>query len=444
MSDSRRPLAAILQAHREEALGPFLRRLARASAAAGAVSLAACSGATHANDAGPADAGPRTYDTPTCSASGTWLAVHELATTRIPDYLDAVENEFFFAVVDSIGTACGGASDPLACTTGLSATESQFGRALRTTDGDVVERLAADVDVLDLLGSIDTPNEALLRVWLQGYTIACGDTSRWGVREEPGGYEVLATRMVADCDPVIVNGYRLRVASDGAVTIVEQWEIERMPGVCAGRRPEGLLPGEAARAHPVGGFFADVARLEASAVYAFATMAEELRHHGADDALVAAALAAARDEERHADVMGALATRWGATVPAAEVEGRPVRDLFAVALVGHHQALAAQDPEVRSAMRAIAEDETRHAALSWRLARWIEPRLSDDERGRIAEARARAIAELRAETSVEPAGDLVRVAGVPSARVAVAMLDQLADALWPGFVITAPDDRGDS
>ena len=38
--------------------------------------------------------------------------------------------------------------------------------------------------------------------------------------------------MVADCDPIIINGYRLHVAVDGAVTLIEAWEIQRTPGIC--------------------------------------------------------------------------------------------------------------------------------------------------------------------------------------------------------------------
>jgi hypothetical protein len=44
------------------------------------------------------------------------------------------------------------------------------------------------------------------------------------------------------------------------------------------------------------------------------------------------------------------------------------------ASLAHHQALCARDPQVRAVMTAIAEDETRHAALSWQVAHWLELR----------------------------------------------------------------------
>jgi len=58
-----------------------------------------------------------------------------------------------------------------------------------------------------------------------------------------------------------------------------------------------------------------------------------------------------------------------------------VRETFG-ALEATFQAKNANDPQIRRVMRRIAEDETRHAALAWRVAAWIEPRLSDRQRRR--------------------------------------------------------------
>ncbi|MFO0630768.1 MAG: hypothetical protein U0325_34790 [Polyangiales bacterium] len=162
---------------------------------------------------------------------------------------------------------------------------------------------------------------------------------------------------------------------------------------CAvGRRPEGFVAvGHAHGASLVGRFFARVAALESGAVTAFARIADGLVAHGAPEPLVRDALAAADDEVRHTAQMGALARRFGAEpdeapVPEAEpasleamalenaVEGC-VRETFG-ALVATWQARASNDPAVARELAAVADDETRHAELSWRLADWYTPRAS--------------------------------------------------------------------
>lgn len=50
-----------------------------------------------------------------------------------------------------------------------------------------------------------------------------------------------------------------------------------------------------------------------------------------------------------------------------------VRETLGV-LIGMWQAPFARDPKARCAMARIARDEGRHAALSWQIVAWIEPR----------------------------------------------------------------------
>ena len=140
-----------------------------------------------------------------------------------------------------------------------------------------------------------------------------------------------------------------------------------------------------------------------------------------------------------------LAQRFGATPPRPGVTDAPPRSLFDLALdnavegctretygalVAHHQALHAGDEQVRTALARIAEDETRHAELSWDIERWAAPRLTDAERAQLREARREAIAALREEVSVPLAPELVTRAGLPTPEVARALLDTLARELW--------------
>lgn len=178
----------------------------------------------------------------------------------------------------------------------------------------------------------------------------------------------------------------------------------KVQGMCEGRRPEGFCPEE-------GEHFAVASQLEAASVFAFVRLARELRHHRAPRRLIAAARRARRDEVRHTRATAALARRYGARVPRVQGGPMAVRDLEAIALenavegcvretfgaaTAWHRALHAKDVDVRAAYLRIARDETRHAALSTELDAWLAARLSPDARRRVADARARAVTELRA------------------------------------------------
>jgi hypothetical protein len=147
-----------------------------------------------------------------------------------------------------------------------------------------------------------------------------------------------------------------------------------------------------------------------------------------------------RDEIRHARSMGALARRDGSRVQAPIVDPIPHRSLEAIAienviegcvretygaLVATWQSMRARDREVRGAMKKIARDETRHAALAWKVHRWIERRLDRATLARLDDARRTAIATLRAELVIEPDFQAIRDLGLPSSTQAIALLDAI-------------------
>jgi hypothetical protein len=220
---------------------------------------------------------------------------------------------------------------------------------------------------------------------------------------------------------------------------------------CAiGRRPEGFdgASGEPKSGSVLGAYFATVAALEAASIDAFRILKSELEAHRAPKRLVRAAERSAREEVRHTRATRAAARRHGARAeelgmprmsrPSAPrsleaialenaVEGC-VRETFG-ALTASWQAERAEDPEIRKMMQQIAEDETRHAALSWSVARWADARLTQDERARVAAAMTAAVHVLEWELRSEPAEDLVRSAGLPRASEAKSLLAQMRTAL---------------
>jgi hypothetical protein len=208
-----------------------------------------------------------------------------------------------------------------------------------------------------------------------------------------------------------------------------------------GRRPAGLArPAHRRSKGALGEYFARASHLEAASVRAFERLRSELAAHGAPRELQRGAERSARDEQRHARVTGRLARRFGGEPPPVRGARKGVRSLERIALenavegcvretagalVATWQASCAEDAGVRRSMARIAVDETLHAALAWAVADWIEPQLSPGARERVRRARRDALGRLEREMASVPPLELVRVAGVPSARQARALVDSL-------------------
>jgi hypothetical protein len=271
--------------------------------------------------------------------------------------------------------------------------------------------------------------------------------------ELEGGYRLRNYEMVELC-PIVYQGVVLDIARDGRLMEVERFAPppSNVSG-CVGRRPPGLLAAASARhASEVGGFFASIAALEAAAVTAFHVIEAELAALGAPAELIAAARDSAADEERHWTITSALAAEWGALAARPCVEPRPLRALFDFALdnvvegcvretfgaaVARYQAACAVDPRVRELLARIAQDEQRHAELSFRILAWLEPLLGAGELARLEVAARQAIAELRAEQRTEPSWSVRRNAGMPSAAAAARLIDALEAGLWSAAPLAA-------
>jgi hypothetical protein len=216
-----------------------------------------------------------------------------------------------------------------------------------------------------------------------------------------------------------------------------------------GRRPAGLLPcGALSARDPVARYLARMAYLESASVDAFERLARELEAHGAPRALRSRALRAAKEEVRHARVVGGLAERAGAAVVSPRVKRGRVRGLEAVAIenavegcvnetfgaaVALVQAETASEPATRAAMKGIARDEARHADLAWAVARWIERRLDAPARGRVRRAREHAVRTLVRATVRAPDAATAAALGLPTARQARAIALALAPTLSQSF-----------
>lgn len=400
------------------------------------------------------------YEPLACDENYQPQLLADLSLPTPADFVELLSRESYdesgaWTSVDSVGSACASASDVDACQDAIAAATSDTGfpmgqcvqictnYMLIVNRGDEVEVIDTAEGVRALIGDIDAAAEAAMIARMGAYSMSCDDAERGGVRAAGEGWEVIATRITSDCAPIIEERYQLGVSADGELTELASEVLSRDASACIGRRPRGLVPARARGRDAAGAWLAEIARLEMAAVYAFEELDQELAEHGAPASLRREMARARRDEIRHGRKMARIATRFGGCVTPPTVRRRPTRSLEAIALdnavegcvretygalFGRWQALMAEDPEVRATMTRIAEDEARHAELSWALAAWMEPRLEPAARARVLAARAEALAGLARDGEDDAAPlDAVaaRLLGMPSAEIRAALADQL-------------------
>jgi hypothetical protein len=374
-------------------------------------------------------------------------------TTGVPAHADEHWSHNDFRVVSEMGSACATATDarcagqvaqhPQELVTTFACPMGCVEDSLVTTRGDQVERWAGVARIKQLVGTIDTKDEAILVVLLDGYWVRCGQADEGSVAESAGGFLISATELTDTC-PITKARVRLEVSAQGTITKLATGHSESAG--CAGRKPAGLLSQvEANGASALGDYLARAAHLEAASVFAFERMAQELAALGAPDALIDDARKARADEVRHSQAIERLARARGGAPVAAVVAHLPARSLEEIALenavegcvretygalVGGYQALCARDLELYAAMQPIAEDETRHAGLSHRVHAWLWTKLDAAARQRVRHAQQRAIFALAAELHTPMDESLRRALGLPTPEVAQALLRQLNRSLW--------------
>lgn len=443
-------LAAMIRENRKLDLSPYLRRLAHAAVASAWMATGACGSDVHEGTL-PIEVGA--FEPPLCEGE-RWLSVQDITPTSEVDFVGARNHliGLFSGIatgpgtpewIDWSGTPCLTAADRPTCETAVEDVPLGEFRIV-TTVGDEVTVWGQPRPLTEFLGTIDTAQEALLVVRHEGYDVRCGNVAHSSVREVEGGFEVLALRRTErDGREYEIHRHHLFVGRDGSIVELGRERLEGGPLAVPGRRPPGILcdASDAARTHDaVGAYLARAAFFEDGAVHAFRILATELEAWNAPFDLVRDAWAAASDEVRHAEAMTHLAQRFGAHPPTAVVEPRPLRSLFEIALdnategcvnetfsalVGVVQASTAADPEVAAIFREIADDELRHAALSWKIASWIEPRLSEEERRTVAAARDEAVNHLRRSADESPDPTLAHLVGLPTIDVARSLVDHL-------------------
>lgn len=324
-------------------------------------------------------------------------------------------------------------------------------RYIVTSHGDEVKRYQSRDELLQFLGPIDSPQDALLLLYYDHRTIACGDAANAvdpaSIREVDDGYEVVFIGPSLGCGAV-PQRWNLHVARDGTVTEAAH-DLNPVIPPCSGRRPAGLRSQHRGACDSgIGDHFAQMAHFEHASVAAFEMLATELEQLGAPSELIEAARSAAADEERHTTLTSELARAFGATPTTSDVAPREPRSLEAIAIenategcvrecfgaaFGWYQAEQATDRVVAAAMAEIAEDETRHAGLSFAIDAWLCSRLDESGRARVAAAREIAVSTLRSELARDVACAAASAElGLPDAATALRLYSVMERTLWTG------------
>jgi hypothetical protein len=359
---------------------------------------------------------------------------HEQPTNLWPD-AGPTDGGLPVATVEAhLGTPCATASNPAQCLTTLADLRTSKGFTgvdpyqrdptylyAVYTKGDAVVAVTDLTQLAALLAPIENAKDAALLTYAIRHVPTCP------VRRTAAGFE-LRTEFLWSCGTFWSAPFVDEVTTDGAVRTI--WR--GMTGVC-GRRTDGLVDGSARSQGPLADYLAEMVRLEAGSILAFARLELELEHHGAPADLVRRAAAFVSDEASHAHMVSAQAARFGARVAAPPVlrcgdartlieiaienaiEGC-VRETFG-ALLATYQAAHARDPELAEMFRRIADDETRHAALAWDIAAWLDERLSNAERDAVRRALQRTVGDLHDELGVAgPARERTGLPDVVEAR----------------------------
>jgi hypothetical protein len=387
-----------------------------------------------------------TWELPTCTA-GAWTPLASLEPAAPPDWLRLATAgaDSPAEVSDELGAPCSGATDPDACAAAVATLEGEldFTSHLLSTAGDDARSWVGRGEVGELLGTIDNPDEALSLAWAGDQSVTCGDLEQGAQRVSPdGGFDVVTTSYRSICAPIVRVRTLWHVTEDGAIDEVSEDVIDRSMA-CIGRRPPGLAAA-APSDTSVGAWLARAAELEAAAVPAFERLVTELEAFGAPEALVQDARDAADDERRHVVQMSALAHRYGREPLPRAVAPLPLRGLRAFALdnavegcvreawgaaLGAWQARTATDPEVAATLAAVADDELGHAALSLRIAAWVDGVADDALRSELVDAANAAREALRRELAAPLPAAIRAPLGLPDADQGLALFSRFEQAL---------------
>ncbi len=252
------------------------------------------------------------------------------------------------------------------------------------------------------------------------------------------------------CETKLDNQGEGQIDCNAAYTSVQTSYTGKSGCPVPGRMPTGLHIHEQTASNEIGLYFAHMAAMETAAVTAFRYLVHELEAHQAPEELVQIAREAIHEECQHAEMATLLAQAYDASPPVLAVAPFRLRPLAEIVLENATEgcinetfaaacAMWQQEHTTLDAFRAvigrIAEEESRHAALSWAIHAWAMPQLSLTEQTQIRQAQAQTLDTLE-QHFLEEAPPTVRTAvGLPTSQDAALLFQQLRTQLWEPRIV---------
>ncbi|NRD43651.1 hypothetical protein [Corallococcus exiguus] len=191
------------------------------------------------------------YSEIACTDQG--IAISDLTLTPEPDFVqlrsfdpDTIGDQTRSpsVSVSSSGQPCATATDVTACETALEDATVTSGfhynctgecrqHFLVTTRGDEVKTYSSQAELQQLLGTIDTEQEAVLQAFASSYSFVCGTKEQGAVKKNAdGSFNVIGTNGYA-CGPgTNLTQYVLQVTASGKVEKLETRILEEGDSVC--------------------------------------------------------------------------------------------------------------------------------------------------------------------------------------------------------------------
>jgi hypothetical protein len=172
-----------------------------------------------------------------CNAAGAWDPMPHLSPSQPFEYQALVREVRQIgtpdepAIVSEAGASCTTDAAPAFCAEVLSPfsqaqdwiSNTQLGstwfRVSTVLDGET-RHASTLFQLLDFLGPIDSPEEALLVAFHHGYGLGHGDDlcRTAAVRPIEDGYEVFGTLVSSHCNPIRITRFLLHVSRSGTLT----------------------------------------------------------------------------------------------------------------------------------------------------------------------------------------------------------------------------------
>ena len=148
-----------------------------------------------------------------------------------------------YRVIYSRGEKCSDTSDASICSQQWDSYYSQYGffqsclpscchYYFVSKINNQIQAYVNTESVISFLKPIDSPSDALMIAFTQGYSFKYNDSTAGGIKELGNKYQLIVLKMVSSCMPIQTNRYLLEINSEGDIKIVKEDVFEKSFDEC--------------------------------------------------------------------------------------------------------------------------------------------------------------------------------------------------------------------